>query len=123
MTRCNRLIDPTRRSLLMMGAGVAAGLVMFGAMRPALALTLDEARNQGLVGERPDGYVGVVREASGVQALVSSVNAQRREQYERTARETGRPRAEVEAVAGRSLIDRARSGWYIMGRDGNWQQK
>jgi uncharacterized protein len=105
------------------GAVAALTVAMLAFPRLAIALTLDEARRQGLVGERPDGYIGAVRDASGVQALVSSVNTQRREQYERTARETGRSRSEVEAVAGRSLIERAQPGWYVMGSDGSWRQK
>ncbi len=106
-----------------MGASIVVGLSMLGVSWPALALTLDEARNQGLVGERPDGYIGAVRNAAGVQELVSSINAQRRQQYERTAQETGRPRSEVEAVAGRTLIERAQPGWYVMDPNGNWRQK
>lgn len=106
-----------------MGAGMVVALSMFGMSRPAFALTLDEARSQGLVGERPDGYIAAVQNAAGVQELVSSVNSQRRQQYERTAQETGRPRSEVEAVAGRTLIERAQSGWYVMGPNGDWRQK
>ena len=35
---------------------------------PALALNLDEAKSQGLVGEKHNGYVGVVKSSAGVDS-------------------------------------------------------
>lgn len=115
-----RPVDPCRRMLL---AGMVAGLVALGVPKPVLALSLDDARNQGLVGERRDGYIGVVRGGAGVDALVSSVNAQRRAQYKRTASDTGRALSEVEAIAGQQLIGRARSGWFVQDSGGGWRKK
>ena len=99
-------------------AMVAMGLVTF----PAAALTLDEARAQGLVGEQPDGYVGVVQDGPGVRDLVSSVNAQRRTHYQGIAQQNGVPLQAVEQQAGQQLIERAGSGIYVLTPSG-WQRR
>lgn len=119
--RSQPVSEPSRRALLIAG-GAAAGLLMLRP-GPALALTLDQARSQGLVGERPDGYVGVVSNAAGVSDLVNRVNAERRAAYQDIARRTGAPMAAVEQRAGAQLIDRASPGWFVMTTGGQWQRK
>lgn len=56
---------------------------------PAFALDLQGARSQGLVAETPEGYVTAVKSSAEVDALVSDVNAKRRAEYERIAKEKG----------------------------------
>ena len=51
----------------------------------AFAIELADAKSQGLVGEQSNGYLGVVKNAPGVQALVDSVNAKRRDAYQKIA--------------------------------------
>jgi uncharacterized protein YdbL (DUF1318 family) len=105
---------------------IAAGIVlapMTLATRAAFALTLDEARNAGYVGELPSGYVGVVVAAAGVQTLVDSVNAKRRQEYEEIARANGVPLAVIEQEAAQQLIGRAQPGWYVGDGAGGWRRK
>ena len=109
------------KSASLLGAGAALGLM--AAARPVLAQSLDEARQQGLVGELPNGYVGVVRSAPGVQALVDSINAQRRQRYMEIAQANNVPLAAVEQQAGQQLIQRLPPGQYYMTPGGNWAQK
>lgn len=110
----------TRRSAL----ALAGGLLLVGAL-PALALTLDEAKAQGLVGERADGYVGVVDPSAPaeVRRLVEDVNAKRREAYEQIAKKNGVPVDAVAALAGAKLIEKTPPGQYVMGADGRWRRK
>jgi uncharacterized protein YdbL (DUF1318 family) len=90
----------------------------------AVALDLDSARAQGLVGEQTDGYVGAVKgQASDeVRQLVADVNAKRRASYQAIARENGTAVEAVAALAGQKLIDRAPPGSWI-GDGGRWYQK
>jgi uncharacterized protein YdbL (DUF1318 family) len=90
----------------------------------ALALDLDGARAQGLVGEQTDGYVGAVKGqgSAEVRALVAEVNAKRRAAYEQIAREQGTAVEAVAALAGQKLIDRMPAGSWI-GANGHWYQK
>lgn len=100
--------------------GLAAAALM---ATPARAQSLDDARARGLVGEQLNGYLGVVAAGSGVEGLVTSINAQRRAHYEGIARDNGVPLAAVEQQAGQSLIGRAPAGTVVMNSAGAWVRK
>jgi uncharacterized protein YdbL (DUF1318 family) len=87
------------------------------------ALNIDAAKQDGLVGERPDGLIGAVSGSAEVDALVNSVNAQRMAKYNQIAQKNGTPVAQVQAVAGQSLIAKTPPGQYIMNSAGGWQKK
>jgi uncharacterized protein len=92
---------------------------------PVAAQSLDEAKAAGQVGERIDGYVGVVdaRTPGDVRAMVDQVNAERREKYAEIAAERGTSVEAVAQIAGQKLIARAPDGQYVLGADGQWRQK
>jgi len=100
---------------------LAAGL----APVPAEAGALEDAKAQGYVGERPDGYVGLVRgdAPSSVRSLVDKVNSGRRAQYADIAKRTGANARQVGILAGRKLIAGARPGTYVMDGRGSWKRK
>lgn len=58
---------------------------------PAFALDLHSARGSGAVGELPTGYVKALKPSAEVDALVATVNAKRRAEYERISKENGQP--------------------------------
>lgn len=89
---------------------------------PALALNLDEAKSLGLVGEKFNGYVGVVKRSAGVDSLVSSINAQRKAHYQEISKKNGTSLGNVEKLAGQKLINRTPSGQYIDSGSG-WVRK
>lgn len=98
-------------------------LVGLAAALPALALDLQQAKSQGLVGETASGYVAPVTGASPeVQALVEHVNRQRRAEYQRIARANDIAVADVEALAGKRAIERTPPGQYV-NVDGRWRRK
>jgi uncharacterized protein YdbL (DUF1318 family) len=92
---------------------------------PVAAQSLDEAKAAGQVGERIDGYVGVVdaRTPGDVRAMVDQVNAERRQKYAEIAAERGASVEAVAQIAGQKLIARAPGGQYVLGADGQWRQK
>jgi uncharacterized protein len=92
---------------------------------PVAAQSLDEAKAAGQVGERIDGYVGVVDASTpgDVRAMVDQVNAERREKYAEIAAERGTSVEAVAQIAGQKLIARAPGGQYVLGADGQWRQK
>ena len=99
---------------------IAAALA---AASSAAALDLDTAKRRGLIGERPDGYVEVVGDASPeVRTLAADVNAKRRTAYEKVAHQNGAPLADVAKIAGKKLIDGAPAGTYVK-MDGAWVKK
>lgn len=91
----------------------------------ALALTLQEAKSQGLVGEQRDGYVGfVVSDVPvDVRALVRDINSRRRVLYQEIAEENGIRLEQVAALAYEEAVEETRSGHYVQNASGAWQKK
>lgn len=98
------------------------GAVMFAGA--AYALDLDAAKAQGLVGEKRDGYLGVVANGnSEAQALASDINAKRKAEYTRIAGQNGQALNVVEKLAAAKAFEMTRSGNYIQDAGGNWVKK
>ncbi|HUH38382.1 MAG TPA: YdbL family protein [Spongiibacteraceae bacterium] len=89
----------------------------------AFALDLDAAKQQGLVGEQPNGYLGVVKATPDAVQLVSDINAKRRQAYERIARDNGITLEQVSTLAGQKAIEKSAPGAYIQTPAGQWLQK
>lgn len=89
---------------------------------PALALDLDSAKSQGLVGEKINGYIGAVKSSGEVNTLVSNINAQRKAHYQAISRKNGTPLSTVEKLAGEKLINRAPRGQFVNSGSG-WVKK
>lgn len=107
-------------------AGLAlAGVACYGPV-PAYAqsITLDQAKQSGLVGERPDGLVASVGPASAETArLITRVNAERLDRYRAIAQNNGTAVEAVQAVAGAKLITQAPAGTWVMDSQGSWHRK
>ncbi len=105
---------------------VAALALWTGSVVPAVAqMPLDQAKQAGLVGERPDGLIGFVAGTvpADIRTLVNQVNAQRLDRYSQVARTNGTSIESVQAVAGRQLIERTPGGQYVMTASGDWRRK
>lgn len=98
-----------------------ASLLIFSMQ--ALALGLDAAKNQGLVGEQPNGYLGVVKSTPVAVQLVSDINGKRHQAYERIAQQNGITVEQVEKLAGQKAITKTRPGNYIKTPSGQWVKK
>jgi hypothetical protein len=87
------------------------------------ALTLDTAKQQGLVGERADGLLGAVAAPSpDIAALVERTNSERLERYTSIAAKNGTDVTQVQAIAGKKLVEQTPAGEYVM-VSGGWQKK
>lgn len=111
-----------KRSWALRLTALLAGLLLSLA---AAAASLDTAKADGLIGEKPDGYLGLVRSdaPADVKALVDDVNAKRKARYQEIAKQQGAPLSEVEKVGGQTAIDKTRSGHYVMDSSGRWRKK
>ena len=91
----------------------------------AWALSLDEAKSRGLVGERPNGYLGAVsgKASSDVQALIANINQQRKQRYQEIATRNKTNLQAVEILAGKTAIKKTRPGNYIQMPSGQWTKK
>ena len=90
----------------------------------AFSAELAQAKAAGHVGERADGYLGLITEEApaDVVSLVQDVNDKRRAEYQRIARSNELTLEEVEALAGRKAIERTAAGGWIR-TNGGWRQK
>jgi uncharacterized protein YdbL (DUF1318 family) len=103
----------------------AALLCLVFSLGPAKAQSLEEAKASGLVGERIDGYVGLVvaNPPADIQSMVDQINEERRTKYAEIADQRGVPVDAVAQIAGQKLIERASPGEFVAGADGRWRQK
>jgi uncharacterized protein len=101
----------------------ASALIWLTALAPVFGLSLEEAKTRGWVGEKPNGYLGIVNPASPeVQALAGDVNQKRRQAYEDIARRNRTQLDAVEALAGEKAIQNTKPGHFIEGPAG-WTRK
>ena len=92
---------------------------------PAVASPLDDAKAAGWLGERPDGYVGLVDSSapSAVQDLVKEINTRRRAKYREIAEKSGTSVEVVARAAGAKLVERTAKGHYVLDASGKWLRK
>lgn len=89
----------------------------------AFAMDLATAKNQGLVGERTDGYIGAVNNTPQAQALVSDINQRRKQAYQAISKENGQQLSVVETLAAKKLYNKLAAGEYYQAADGSWKRK
>ena len=108
---------------------LAGGLVLAGLALSAPASAqrdpaYQSARSAGQVGEKPDGYLGVVgSQSAAVQSMVSDLNIRRRENYAQKAQEQGVTLQEYAITQGCILISRTQAGEKYLSPDGSWQTR
>lgn len=103
--------------------GAVLVVCFVGSAFSVFALTLEEAKAKGLVGEKSNGYLGTVAAGGAeVQPLVSEVNQKRRQAYEEIAKRNGTQLSAVELLAGEKAIQNTKSGNFVEGA-GGWTKK
>lgn len=86
------------------------------------AINLDEAKNKGLVGEKDNGYLGLVVNQKDVQILIAEINAKRKAVYMELATKNGITLQQVEKLAAKKAYDKTSSGHYLW-VNGKWVKK
>lgn len=86
------------------------------------AISLDDAKNQGLVGEDSSGYLGLVVQNAEAKAVVDDINAKRKAQYLKLAKKNNLSLSQVEALAAAKTIEKTQSGHYVE-KNGRWVKK
>jgi uncharacterized protein YdbL (DUF1318 family) len=89
----------------------------------AWAISLEQAKEQGLVGEMPNGYLGVVVKSSEVTSLVDMVNKKRKDIYLNLARKNKITMQQVTKLAGEKSLAKTQSGHLIQTAAGKWVKK
>lgn len=91
----------------------------------SFALTLQEAKNDGLLGEQRSGYIGLVVGSvpAEVVALARDVNNQRRELYLQIARQNNLTVEQVAALAFEKAVEATPTGQFLQNASGSWVKK
>ena len=89
----------------------------------ANALSLQEAKKSGLLGELPSGYIGLVKSNSEAQSVMDNVNQKRLAHFKKIAKKNGLSVAQVAELAGAKFINKTSSGNYIQNSSGKWIKK
>ncbi len=95
------------------------------AFQSAFALDIHSAKDQGLVGEANTGYLAAVKTPASaeVESLIREVNAKRRAQFSRTAKNTGATPEQVRVRFYQIAVEKTRKGHYYQDANGRWQKK
>ncbi|WP_145546796.1 YdbL family protein [Yersinia intermedia] len=105
----------------MLGWAILSSSLLFSAM--AFALTLEQAKQQGRVGETLSGYLAPVKKDPETLALVEQINIARTEKYQEVAQKNHISTEDVAKLAGQKLVNRAAAGEYVRGINGQWMQR
>lgn len=91
----------------------------------AFALDLDTAKSQGFIGEKLDGYLGMVSNKTNpsIKALVQEINTKRRLKYQEIAKKNGTSLNKVEVLAGKKTIQKTQSGHFYQNSNSKWIKK
>jgi uncharacterized protein YdbL (DUF1318 family) len=102
---------------------LAFGLLLLASV--AIAQSLDEAKAAGTIGEKNDGYIGLVQPDApqAVVDLVRDVNRQRRARYEQIARDNNISVTAVAQLAYARAVEATRSGHLVEDASGRWVRK
>ena len=105
------------------------GLMLAALALPAPAMAqrdpaYEAARQSGQVGEKMDGYLGVIgSQSSAIQNMVADLNRQRRENYTQRAQAQSVTLQEYALTHGCILISRTAPGEKYQAPDGSWQTR
>jgi uncharacterized protein YdbL (DUF1318 family) len=89
----------------------------------ASALDLNSAKDQGLIGELGNGYLGLI--AAGNEdaiALAKSINDKRKANYTEIAQKNKTSEKELASIMGKKLLKKAKAGQMIK-QDGKWVKR
>ena len=108
----------------LVGAFALAGLALSTPVLAQRDPAYQAARAAGQVGEKMDGYLGVVgSQPAAVESLANDINIRRRENYAQKAQEQGVTLQEYAVTQGCILITRTQPGEKYQAPDGGWQTR
>jgi uncharacterized protein YdbL (DUF1318 family) len=110
---------------LVVGLLLTAALLLMPAGDVARADALDDARAQGAIGERFDGFAAIrdPSASAGARTLVEDINAKRRKLYNEVSTREGTTIEAVGRIYARQIVDIVPAGTWMLGENGKWARK
>lgn len=89
-----------------------------------IAITVDEAKETGLLGETLSGYLAPINTSNQeATKLAAQINQEREKRYSEIAAKNNLKTNEVARIAGQKLVERASPEEFVRGINGQWLQK
>ena len=108
----------------LVGAFALAGLALSTPVLAQRDPAYQAARGAGQLGEKMDGYLGVVgSQPAAIEQIANDINIRRRENYAQKAQEQGVTLQEYAITQGCILISRTQPGEKYQAPDGSWQTR
>lgn len=105
-------------------AGLALAVGGISAVQAQRDPAYESARSSGHVGEKMDGYLGIVgAETPALRRMVNEINIKRRAVYAGKAQAANATLEEYALTAGCIAISRTSPGEKYQASDGNWQTR
>ena len=103
----------------------AALVLLLSFSANSFALSMDQAKSQGLIGENSSGYLASVKAnpSAAVTAVINSINAKRKAAYVKTAASANVSIDVVEKRVAQRLSSKAAKGAYLRNAAGVWYKK
>jgi uncharacterized protein YdbL (DUF1318 family) len=95
-------------------------IIFLSVTAQALALDLQSARSSGILGEKNDGYVSVLKSDAEAKALADKVNTARKAEYARISKENGQTLDVVAKVAAEEIAKKLPAGAKYQNASGAW---
>ena len=90
----------------------------------AFALSQDQAKSQGILGETPTGYLELVNQDNpDALKLMQEINQKRKIEYQKIATRHKTALNLVESLAGKQAIEKTAQGQYVKSASGAWLKK
>ncbi|NNE84005.1 MAG: YdbL family protein [Alphaproteobacteria bacterium] len=104
---------------------LTAALLLIPAGVVARADALDDARAQGAIGERFDGFAAVRDPGASpdIRKLVEDINAKRRKLYNDVSTKEGTTIDAVGRIYARQIVGIVPAGTWILNENGQWVRK
>ncbi|MCK4944729.1 MAG: YdbL family protein [Alphaproteobacteria bacterium] len=90
---------------------------------PAFALDLHQARDAGILGEKNDGYVAVLKKTPEAEALAKDINKKRAQEYERISKQNDQPVKVISNLAAKQIAKGINAGNKYQDTNGNWKTR
>ncbi len=115
---------PIRRTTLAFGAAMLSLAMLAGPAQAQRDPAYDAARAAGQVGEKTDGYLGIVSGGdAALRKMVDDINIKRRAVYAQRAQAAKATLEEYAFTAGCLAIARTAPGEKYQAPDGSWQTR
>jgi len=82
-----------------------------------------ELKTQGIVGEQPDGYLGLVKDDAAARAVVDAENADRKAEYAKRAATQGQTVEVLAKILGEARVRQEKAGRFVRGAGGEWSKQ